>query len=163
MSKANNPTGGRRPNYGYAIISVSMVLFLLGFFGLVLLQAAQLSRSLKEGITPYRAQIARIRQELRSSGLDPDHYTVDTVERYQGGARRIVLISLCTNRGVQMSTLSTLSREGVDRKLNVAMTRAREHLVLLGNPRVLRESAVYSRLLDYCRAEAGYFSPVASV
>ncbi len=50
MSKANNPTGGRRPNYGYAIISVSMVLFLLGFFGLVLLQAAQLSRSLKEGI-----------------------------------------------------------------------------------------------------------------
>jgi DNA replication ATP-dependent helicase Dna2 len=112
-------------------------------------------------ITPYRAQIARIRQELRASGLDPDHYTVDTVERYQGGARRIILISLCTNREVQMSTLSTLSREGVDRKLNVAMTRAREHLVLLGNPQVLRESAVYAQLLAYCRTEAGYHGPSA--
>lgn len=109
-------------------------------------------------ITPYRAQIARIRQELRAGALDPDHFTVDTVERYQGGARRIVLISLCTNRGVQMGTLSALSREGVDRKLNVAMTRAREHLILIGNPGVLRKSPVYTELLDHCREAGGYFA-----
>lgn len=102
-------------------------------------------------ITPYRAQIAQIRSMLEEELLAPDAYTIDTVERYQGGARDIILISLCTNAERQMQSLSALSAEGVDRKLNVAMTRARSHLVLLGNTAILESSSVYRELLDYCR------------
>ena len=100
-------------------------------------------------ITPYRAQIAHIRRRLREEGHAPDDYQVDTVERYQGGAKRIVLISLCTNEARQIDTLSRLSDEGVDRKLNVAITRAKEHLVIVGCPQVLRGSEVYAALMEF--------------
>ena len=102
-------------------------------------------------ITPYRAQIALIRRKLSEAGLDPEDYTVDTVERYQGSAKRIVLMSLCTNDAQQLDRLSQLSEEGVDRKLNVAMTRAREHLVLVGCPTILRHNDVYAKLLDHVK------------
>jgi DNA replication ATP-dependent helicase Dna2 len=102
-------------------------------------------------ITPYRAQIAQIQDLLSSSGIEEaPHITVDTVERYQGGARDIILISLCTNRVSQLNALSSLSEEGIDRKLNVALTRAREQLVLLGNPEMLEASAVYRALMGWC-------------
>ena len=100
-------------------------------------------------ITPYRAQIAHVRRCLQTAGLSADDYQVDTVERYQGGAKRIILISLCTNEDSQIQMLSQISEEGVDRKLNVAMTRAREHLVIVGCPDILRQSTVYGRLLDF--------------
>jgi DNA replication ATP-dependent helicase Dna2 len=106
-------------------------------------------------ITPYRAQIAHIRRCLRTANLPADDYQVDTVERYQGGAKRIVLISLCTNEFSQIQMLSQISDEGVDRKLNVAMTRAREHLVIVGCPDILRQSMVYSDLLDFIEKNAG--------
>lgn len=104
-------------------------------------------------ITPYRAQIAHIRRQLHRAGLPAENYQVDTVERYQGGAKRIVLISLCTNEYSQIQMLSQISEEGVDRKLNVAMTRAREHLVIVGCPDILRQSIVYGELLDFVAAQ----------
>ncbi|MBR9920148.1 MAG: AAA family ATPase [Bacteroidetes bacterium] len=99
-------------------------------------------------ITPYRAQIALIRSLLRESDIDPDQFTIDTVERYQGGARDIILISLCTNTEDQLQSLVSLSDEGVDRKLNVALTRAREQIVILGNPEVLSENQTYRALME---------------
>lgn len=102
-------------------------------------------------ITPYRAQIAQIRSLLVAEEMPPADYTIDTVERYQGGARDIILISLCTNAERQLQALSSLSAEGVDRKLNVAMTRARSHLVILGNEEILRRSPVYEELIRFCR------------
>lgn len=102
-------------------------------------------------ITPYRAQIANIRQVLYAAGLEPDHYTVDTVERYQGGARRIILLSFCTNDQRQMRSLAQTNAEKIDRKLNVAMTRAREHLVLIGCEAILRSVPHYDALLDFIK------------
>lgn len=101
-------------------------------------------------ITPYRAQIAQIRHALEARGLNPDQITIDTVERYQGGARDIILISLCTNSSRQLELLSTLSDEGVDRKLNVALTRAREQIIVMGNKELLSRHEVYRNLLNYC-------------
>jgi len=101
-------------------------------------------------ITPYRAQIAQIRQVLEQQGLDNEQITIDTVERYQGGARDIILISLCTNTRDQLEAMVSLSEEGIDRKLNVALTRARQHLVIVGNPELLRENEVYRELIQYC-------------
>jgi len=98
-------------------------------------------------ITPYRAQIARIRAELESRQIQPEELTIDTVERYQGGARDVILISLCTNSLSALSSLISLSDDGVDRKLNVALTRAREHVVVVGNAELLRENETYAQFI----------------
>lgn len=103
-------------------------------------------------ITPYRAQIALIRKYLQDAGLSTDELTIDTVERYQGGARDVILISLCTNSDSRIASLTSLSSEGIDRKLNVALTRARRHLVLVGNPDILKESEIYRKLWEWCGA-----------
>jgi len=103
-------------------------------------------------ICPYKAQIALITQLLEEKMPDLlPLVTVDTVERYQGGARDVILLSLTTNHHSQLHTLVNQNRHGLDRKLNVALTRAREQIVVLGNADILRQNQTYSNLLD--RAE----------
>ena len=104
-------------------------------------------------ITPYRAQIACILEQFEKLNLPADAITVDTVERYQGGARDVIIISLCTNVASQLESLVSLSEEGVDRKLNVALTRAREQVILLGNKDLLCQNEVYRQLIAHCEAK----------
>ncbi len=99
-------------------------------------------------ITPYRAQIANIREHMLASGIDLSEITIDTVERYQGGAKDVIIISLCLNHSIQLRNLSVLSSEGVDRKLNVALTRAREQIILLGNRELLELNPLYKTLIE---------------
>ena len=99
-------------------------------------------------ITPYRAQIAQIKETLENKNINTDHLTIDTVERYQGGARDVIILSLCVNHVRQLDSLISLSREGVDRKLNVAITRARKHLVILGNREILEENETYRTFIE---------------
>ncbi|MCS6822607.1 MAG: AAA domain-containing protein [Microscillaceae bacterium] len=99
-------------------------------------------------ITPYKAQIAEITKQLA-----PDLQelvTVDTVERYQGSEREIIIISMALNHELQLRNLQMLNYDGsVDRKLNVALSRAREQLILLGNPEILQKATFYQKLLQY--------------
>lgn len=102
-------------------------------------------------ITPYRAQIASIRQALSvyQQGYEA-LVTTDTVERYQGGARDIIIVSLCANTERQLDSLVSLSDDQLtDRKLNVALTRARKHLILVGAPSILQQHPIYHNLLQY--------------
>jgi DNA replication ATP-dependent helicase Dna2 len=99
-------------------------------------------------ITPWRAQIAQIQSALAEAGIKPGEVTIDTVERYQGGARDVIIVSTCANSEWQLASLVSLSTEGVDRKLNVALTRAREHLIMLGNPDVLSKDERYRAFMD---------------
>ncbi|HRG21062.1 MAG TPA: AAA domain-containing protein [Saprospiraceae bacterium] len=96
-------------------------------------------------ITPYRAQIALIRSKLPNEKIQ-----IDTVERYQGGAKDIILLSLVTNRPSQLKTLVSLSNEGIDRKLNVALTRAKEQIVVVGNEEILSKDGNYRALIAAC-------------
>jgi DNA replication ATP-dependent helicase Dna2 len=103
-------------------------------------------------ITPFRAQIAQIRQQLEIYGHDYEKCSIDTVERYQGGARDIIIISLCLNMTHQLDAVVSLSDdEVVDRKLNVALTRARKHLVVVGNEYIMKQDRRYSNLLDWMK------------
>ncbi len=102
-------------------------------------------------ITPYRAQIAEIYSlfddELRKM------VTVDTVERYQGSERDIIIISLAVNHPLQMRNLQSLNtQKTVDKKLNVALSRAKEQLILLGNEEILlKNGGFYRDFLEYTR------------
>ncbi|NBB89428.1 MAG: AAA family ATPase [Bacteroidetes bacterium] len=108
-------------------------------------------------ITPFRAQIAQIKKEIWDAGIeDPEKINVDTVERYQGSARDIIIMSLCVNRSEQWSSICSINTEGVDRKLNVAVTRAREHFILIGNEGHIRDQDIYNSLVT----EMAYFEEV---
>ncbi len=129
-----------------------MIGELVHLFNKIYIENVEVMHPLSIGvITPYRAQIAQIQSVMRGKNINIDTITIDTVERYQGGARDVILISLCTNDMSQLSSLISLSEEGVDRKLNVALTRARKHLVVVGNVEILRESEIYKWFIDeYC-------------
>ncbi len=99
-------------------------------------------------ITPFRAQIACIMQSLQEAKVDVDSLTIDTVERYQGGARDVILISVCANHPLQLRSIVSADKDNtIDRKLNVAITRARKHLVMVGNPEVLKENLFYREFM----------------
>lgn len=114
-------------------------------------------------ITPYRSQIALIRQEIEKLNIpELNNLTIDTVERYQGSQRDIIIYSFSVNKTYQIDMLSNILYEGekaIDRKLNVALTRSRKQIIITGNPDILRYSPIYNRLLKYI-SEHGSYTPI---
>lgn len=103
-------------------------------------------------ICPYRAQIAQIKAQLAAKNPLFATCTIDTVERYQGSTKKIILLSLCLNNANQLKTLVSLDdTETVDRKLNVALTRAKEHLVIVGNPQFMQMDKFYKLLWQWAK------------
>jgi len=99
-------------------------------------------------ITPYRAQIAEIYQYLEEDLSQK--VTVDTVERYQGSERDIIIVSMAVNHVVQMQNLQSFNvLETVDKKLNVSLSRAKEQFIFLGSEVILKEGKFYRMLLEY--------------
>ncbi len=129
-----------RTNLGEADLMVAMLRYFQESYGV--------NRMTFGIITPFRAQIAAIRQAIIRANIPLVGIQIDTVERFQGGARDIILVSLCVNNTRQLAQLVSRSADGVDRKLNVALTRARQHLVLVGNPEVLKEDEVYVAFME---------------
>ncbi len=109
-------------------------------------------------IVPFRNQIAIVLKRLRELGVeDADSIVIDTVERLQGGQKDFIIFSTTISQYYQLDILSEpVEIEGqlVDRKLNVALTRARKQLYVVGNGELLRQSEVYRSLIDYCAADS---------
>ncbi|MEP6646171.1 MAG: AAA domain-containing protein, partial [Saprospiraceae bacterium] len=98
-------------------------------------------------ITPFRAQIAAILHLAHQQNVSLKNVTVDTVERYQGGARDIIIMSCAANSTQNLARIVSLNEEGVDRKLNVAVTRAKQQFILLGNESILKTQNAYKALI----------------
>ena len=98
-------------------------------------------------ITPYRAQIAEINALL--SPEMREIITVDTVERYQGSERDIIIMSMAVNYSSQLTNLQSFNAtQTVDKKLNVALSRAKEQIIILGNEEILQKGKFYKKWLD---------------
>ena len=103
-------------------------------------------------IVPYRNQIAMIRQEIEKLKLHQlEQISIDTVERYQGSQRDVIIYSFTVSRPCQLDFLTSncFIEEGrtIDRKLNVAITRARKQLIMTGNATLLCRNAIFKQLI----------------
>lgn len=117
-------------------------------------------------IVPYRNQIAMIRKEIEKLGIpELEEISIDTVERYQGSQRDIILYSFTIQSRYQLDflTANTSYEDGqpIDRKLNVAITRARKQLILTGNEPTLRQNQIFAELIDYIKEKGGYYAEKA--
>ncbi len=115
-------------------------------------------------IVPYRNQIATVRNAISRFGIEKlTKITIDTVERYQGSQRKYILYGFTIQKYYQLRFLANNVFEDtdgtiVDRKLNVAMTRAEEGLIMVGNPQLLSNNYTFSRLIEFVTARQGYFT-----
>jgi DNA replication ATP-dependent helicase Dna2 len=88
-------------------------------------------------VTPYRAQARVIKNALRTSAPDPNVanvIVVDTVERMQGQERDIIIISLTTSNPAYALNLGDFFFQ--PERLNVAITRSRKKLIIIGSSHV---------------------------
>lgn len=100
-------------------------------------------------ISPYRAQVQYLRNLVRHDEmLRPlrKQITVNTVDAFQGQERDVVMVSLVrSNEQGQIGFLSDL------RRMNVAITRARFKLIILGSKDTLCQHKFYKKLFDRCK------------
>lgn len=114
-------------------------------------------------IVPYRNQISTVRNEIDRLNIPCLHdITIDTVERYQGSQRDYIIYGFTIQQPYQLNFLTNnvFEEDGqiIDRKLNVAMTRARLNLVLIGNPVLLNENYTFHKLIEFVKSKGGYFN-----
>ena len=101
-------------------------------------------------ISPYRAQVQYLRRLLKKQEFFKPYrslISVNTVDGFQGQERDIILISLVrANDEGQIGFLRDL------RRMNVAITRARMKLIILGDASTMTRHPFYKRLYDYIEA-----------
>jgi len=88
-------------------------------------------------IAPFRAQVSTI------TNIVPDEVTVDTVDRFQGSSEEVIIISFTATGSLEGPIFEDY------RRINVALTRPKRALVLVGDPNALREDPVYERMLEW--------------
>ena len=114
-----------------------------------------LSESIDVGIiSPYRAQVQYLKKLIKKYEFFKPYrrlISVNTVDGFQGQERDVILISLVrSNDEGQIGFLKDL------RRMNVAMTRARMKLIILGNKNTMTKHPFYKKLWEYVEAINNY-------
>lgn len=98
-------------------------------------------------ISPYKAQVQYLRRLVRNDAFFKPYrqaITINTVDGFQGQERDVILISLVrANEEGQIGFLNDL------RRMNIAITRARMKLIILGDASTLTRHAFYKKLYTY--------------
>jgi DNA replication ATP-dependent helicase Dna2 len=88
-------------------------------------------------IAPFRAQVAEIGRRV------PDGVAVDTVDRFQGSSKEVIVVSFVATGDLDGPIFED------HRRVNVALTRAKKSLVLVGDEDALRSEPLYDRMVDW--------------
>lgn len=117
-------------------------------------------------IVPFRSQIATIRSRLKSllpAEVSVGQIVIDTVERYQGSERPVVIFSAVVSKKSQFNALCPTDAEErtveSDKKLNVVLTRAKEQFFLIGHRELLAQMPSYKALIDLVESLYGIHYP----
>jgi len=102
-------------------------------------EAAGLDRSEIGVIAPFRAQVSEISSRV------PDDVAVDTVDRFQGSSQEVIVVSFTATGSLEGPIFEDY------RRINVALTRPKRALVLVGDSRALASDPVYERMLEWAR------------
>jgi ATP-dependent RNA/DNA helicase IGHMBP2 len=107
-------------------------------------------------ISPYKAQVLLLKELIEENvGLQPllSQIAIDTVDSFQGRERDIIYIGM-----VRSNDRGEIGFLNDQRRMNVAMTRAKMKLVMIGDSATLGSSKFYNQLLDYVGSLNGYMS-----
>ena len=108
-------------------------------------------------ITPYKGQARRLVSEFdklrRKLGCDSRDIAINTVDAFQGQERDIVIFNCVrSNKHGSIGFLKDL------RRLNVAITRPKHFLFVIGNSQTLRGDKLWKAMIEGCQTqEGGYF------
>ncbi len=100
-------------------------------------------------ISPYKDQVETIKKILRKY----NNLEVKTIDGFQGREKEIIILSLV--RGNIKKNIGFLSDY---RRLNVAITRARKKMIVIGNEKTLSKDKIYKGLIEYIKREGEYLS-----
>ena len=107
-------------------------------------------------ISPYSAQVKLLTGMILGDRSDPGSLTaleIDSVDAFQGREKEVVIVSLVrSNREGQLGFLTDT------RRMNVAMTRARRKLIMIGDSATLSNLPFFDDLLRYTESVSGYRS-----
>lgn len=107
-------------------------------------------------ISPYRAQLEILQQKLKTLDLDAEtlkKININTIDSFQGQERDVIYISL-----VRANEKGEIGFLADTRRMNVAMTRARKKLVVVGDSSTITQHAFYNDFLDYVNEVDAYRS-----
>ncbi|XP_018541427.1 putative helicase mov-10-B.2 isoform X29 [Lates calcarifer] len=114
-------------------------------------------------IAPYRKQVLKIRKALEKVGKDlklkdMNALKVGSVEEFQGQERRVILVSTVRSSPnyAEIDKKFSLGFVKNEKRFNVAVTRAKALLIVVGNPRVLNTDPTWAHFIKYCSDEGGY-------
>uniref|UniRef100_A0A672JMN7 RNA helicase n=1 Tax=Salarias fasciatus TaxID=181472 RepID=A0A672JMN7_SALFA len=114
-------------------------------------------------IAPYRKQVEKIQKALRSVPAlrkweDLKELKVGSVEEFQGQERRIIMVSAVRSsiNYIKMDKDFNIGFLSNEKRFNVAITRARSLLIVVGNPVILNKDPTWKKFISYCVEERGY-------
>jgi DNA replication ATP-dependent helicase Dna2 len=107
-------------------------------------------------ISPFRMQCFELLKNLNEK--QKEYINIDTVERYQGSQREFIIMSCSANSEFLLERIKSEDLLGkVDRKLNVAITRAKSHFIMLGNSYYLSKSTHYNNFINYVKSKNSFY------
>nr|XP_027220953.1 LOW QUALITY PROTEIN: DNA replication ATP-dependent helicase/nuclease DNA2-like [Penaeus vannamei] len=96
-------------------------------------------------ITPYRAQVKLIRESVQHNVTGGHRIEVNTVDQYQGRDKSVIIYS-CVRSGVTQVEAGEILQD--ERRLNVAVTRAKHKLIMVGDVTTLKLYTPFKQLID---------------
>ncbi|KAJ4956500.1 hypothetical protein NE237_013283 [Protea cynaroides] len=107
-------------------------------------------------ITPYRQQVLKLNKALEN--LDMADVKVGSVEQFQGQEREIIIVSTVrsTIKHNEFDKTHCLGFLSNPRRFNVAITRARSLLIIVGNPHIICKDPYWAKLLWHCSENNSY-------